>query len=72
MKRYAARWVTARERERDGEHNGVVEDVTNPKTPEFVCEASPMNLAKRIAAALNITERFSTGELHRMAEVLVP
>lgn len=72
MKRYAARRVSAREKASLNEHNGVVEDVTSPKTPNVICYVSPMAQALRIAHALNVLEKFSNDELERLSEALSP
>jgi hypothetical protein len=71
MKRkYAARWTT--DEDRRGRHtsaNGIVEDVTF-KPPEFVCFASPLALAQRIAYGLNLASRFELPELEAISTAL--
>jgi hypothetical protein len=71
MKRkYAARWTTDEDRRgRYTSANGIVEDVTF-QPPEFVCFASPLALAQRIAHGLNLASRFELPELEAISAAL--
>lgn len=69
MRLYTARWVTDQETSRDHEHNGVVESLGSPgDTHHFY--VSPMALAERVAAALNVCAKFTTEELKAMAAAI--
>lgn len=54
--RYQARWANEQEKAAHKQYNGVVEDMGGTYGPSFVCFASPMEMAKRIAAGLNLIE----------------
>ncbi len=69
--RAKARWVTDREKAADHEHNGVVEGTSYGQYNEkFSFYVSPMALAERVSAALNVTAKFSNEELKRLSDAV--
>lgn len=69
-RKYAARWTTDEDRRgRQTSANAIVEDVTF-RPHEFVCFASPLALAERIAHGLNLASRFKSHELAAISSAL--
>lgn len=65
-RRFEARYVTAEEAARLREYNGAVVEQVWPEG-KVIGYFSPMNFADRVAAALNIAERFSNDELRAIS-----
>jgi len=67
LKNYKARWTDSPERSLYNGSNGIVESDYSDKT---VCVTPNMANAERIAAALNIVERYSDDEVKAMAQAV--
>ena len=70
--RYRARWANSKEKDRDNQHNGVVEEYLPYPSMMWshVCYVSPMERAKKIAALLNACEHMTVKQVEHLGKAL--